>query len=419
MSRPRDETKALLTRLFRAGVEAALPDRVVPGAVRALDAPPTILLAAGKGAVEMAEAALSAGVRPRAGLVVTREGSGPAAAGGWTVMEAAHPTPDARSVQAARRMLALAQSATADDHVLMLPSGGASALLCLPGEGLTLEDKQAITRSLLRSGAPVHEINTVRRHLSAIKGGRLAAAAYQARVTTLAISDVVGDAPEAIGSGPTAADPTTLGQARAILAHHRVADPGVGWSESVKPGDPRLARSSFHVIASARQSLDAIRAAAEAAGYRPISLGDDLEGEARTIGARHAETVREHLKANGGEPLALISGGELTVTVLGEGRGGPNFDYAAALALGLADMADAVDVAALAGDSDGIDGNSGASGAFVFADTAARARAAGRPLDQALATSDAATAFAVIGDVFAPGPTGTNVNDLRIILISP
>ena len=418
MSRPRDETKALLTRLFRAGVEAALPDRVVPDAVRALDAPPTILFAAGKGAVEMAEAALSAGVRPRAGLVVAREGQGRPLPG-LTVLEAAHPTPDARSVEAARRMLALAQSATADDHVLMLLSGGASALLCLPGEGLTLEDKQAITRSLLRSGAPVHEINTVRRHLSAIKGGRLAAAAYQARVTTLAISDVVGDAPEAIGSGPTAADPTTLGQARAILAHHRVADPGVGWSESVKPGDPRLARSSFHVIASARQSLDAIRAAAEAAGYRPISLGDDLEGEARTIGARHAETVREHLKANGGEPLALISGGELTVTVLGEGRGGPNFDYAAALALGLADMADAVDVAALAGDSDGIDGNSGASGAFVFAGTAARAQAAGRPLDQALATSDAATAFAVIGDVFAPGPTGTNVNDLRIILISP
>jgi glycerate 2-kinase len=287
-------------------------------------------------------------------------------------------------------------------------------LLCLPGEGLSLSAKQAITRALLRSGAPVDQINTIRRHLSAIKGGRLAAAAHPARVTTLAISDVVGDAPEAIGSGPTAPDQTVLTEAKAILARYGVPDPGVGWSESVKPEDARLAGSTYQLIASARLSLDALRAAARAEGFEPVSLGDDLEGEARNLGARHAEAVRDYVGR--GRRFALVSGGELTVTMQGEGRGGPNFEYVAALALGL----DGVEgVATLSGDSDGIDGNSGAAGAFAFGDTAARARLAAQPLEQALAASDTATAFAALGDVFAPGHTGTNVNDLRIILISP
>ncbi len=408
----RGAAKALLERLFRAGVEAALPSRVVPDAVKALKHPPTLLLAAGKGAVEMAEAALAAGVRPRAGLVVTREGQGRPLLG-LEVIDAAHPTPGASSVDAARRMLALAERAGEDDHILMLLSGGASALMCLPGEGLSLEAKQAVTRALLRSGAPVDQINTVRRHLSAIKGGRLAAAAWPARVTTLAISDVVGDAPEAIGSGPTAPDPTTMTEAKAILARYGVSDPGAGWSESVGPGDPRLSRSIYRVIASARMSLDAIRAAARAEGYEPICLGDDLEGEARELGARHAGVVRDYASRSG--RFALISGGELTVTVSGDGRGGPNFEYAAALALGIEGLGN---VAALSGDSDGIDGSSGASGAFVFGDTAARARERNQPLDQALAANDTAAAFAALGDVFAPGPTGTNVNDLRLILIS-
>ncbi len=404
--------KTLLERLFRAGVEAALPSRVVPDAVNALTDSPTILFAAGKGAVEMAEAALALGVRFRIGLAVTRAGQGRPLPG-FEVVEAAHPVPDSSSVDAALQMLALAEGAAEDDHILMLLSGGASALLCLPGEGLTLEAKQVVTRALLRSSAPVDQINTVRRHLSAIKGGRLAAAAYPARVTTLAISDVVDDAPEAIGSGPTAPDPTTLRAARAILARHGVADPGAGWSESIKPGDPRLACSNFRIIASARMSLHAVRAAVETEGYQPIYLGDDLEGDARNFGARHAEIARDY--AGRGGRFALISGGELTVTVRGEGRGGPNFEYAAALALGVEGLAN---VAALSGDSDGIDGNSGASGAFVFGDTAVRARLASRPLERALADSDTATAFSAIGDVFAPGPTGTNVNDLRIVLIS-
>ena len=409
----RTAAKAALERLFHAGVGAALPGAVLAEAVRALAYPPTILLAAGKGAVKMAQTALAAGVRPRAGLVVTRRGQGRPLPG-LEVIEAAHPTPDVASVDAARRMLALAESTGEGDHILMLLSGGASSLLCLPGEGLTLETKQAVTHALLRSGAPIDQINTVRRHLSAIKGGRLAAAAWPARVTTLAVSDVVGDAPQAIGSGPTAADPTTLKEAKAILARYGIADPSAGWSESVKPGDPRLARSTYRVIASARLSIDAIRAAAEAQGYTAVSLGDDLEGEARDVGARHAVIAQDYARRGG--RFALISGGELTVTVTGNGKGGPNFEYAAALALGLDGVAD---VAALSGDSDGIDGNSGASGAFVFNDTVTRAHGAGLPLGRALADNDTATSFAALDDVFAPGPTGTNVNDLRLILISP
>ena len=343
--------------------------------------------------------------------MVTRQGEGRALLG-LAVIEAAHPTPDASSMKAADRMLALAHAAGADDHILMLLSGGASALLCRPGEGLDLAGKQAITRALLRSGAPIGEVNTVRRHLSAIKGGRLAVAAYPARVTTLAVSDVVGDAPEVIGSGPTAPDPTTLDEAKAILHRYGVADPGAGWSESIKPVDPRLGRASHHVIVSAKDSLDAMRRAAEAEGYAVVGLGDSLEGEARDLGARHAEVAQDYARRGG--RYALISGGELTVTVRGDGVGGPNFEYAAALALGLDG---APSIAALAGDSDGIDGVSGASGAFVFGDSAGRARDAGFALPAALDANDTATAFRAIGDVFEPGATGVNVNDLRLILV--
>jgi glycerate 2-kinase len=405
--------KATLERLFRAGVAAALPSAVVPEAVRGLAESPTILLAAGKGAAEMAEAALAAGVTPLAGLVVTRFGQGRPSPG-LEVIQAAHPIPDASSLAAARRMLVLAGDATADDRILMLLSGGASALLCLPGVGLTLDAKQAVTRALLRSGAPVEAINTVRRHLSGIKGGRLAAAAYPARLTTLAISDVVGDAPEAIGSGPTAPDPTTLAEAKAILDRHGVADPGAGWSESLKRDDRRFIGARYRVIASARMSLNAIRSAAAAEGYQPISLGDDLEGEARHLGARHAQAARDYAGRDG--RFALISGGETTVTLRGGGKGGPNFEYAAALALGIEGL---TSVCALSGDSDGIDGNADASGAFVDGDSAGRARESGLSLDRALAANDTASAFAALGDVFAPGHTGTNVNDFRLILISP
>jgi hydroxypyruvate reductase len=258
----------------------------------------------------------------------------------------------------------------------------------------------------------VQDVNTVRRHLSAIKGGRLAVAACPARVTTLVVSDVVGDAPEAIGSGPTAPDPTTLDQAKAILNRYGVSDPGAGWSESIKPGDPRLARASYRVIASARDSLNAMRRAADAAGYETVTLGDELEGEARDVGVHHAAIARDYARRGG--RYALISGGELTVTVRGGGVGGPNFEYAAALALGLDG---ASSIAALAGDSDGIDGVSGASGAFVFGDSVARALAVDLSLPAALEANDTAKAFRAIGDVFEPGATGVNVNDLRLILV--
>ncbi len=403
--------KALLERLFRTGLAAASPHARVSEAVSTLFTPPTLLLAVGKGAGAMAEAALAAGVTPRAGVVVLRRGEGRPLPG-VEVIEAAHPTPDASSIKAAERMLGLAQDAGADDHILMLLSGGASALLCRPGPGLDLVGKQAITHALLRSGAPVQDVNTVRRHLSAIKGGRLAVAACPARVTTLVVSDVVGDAPEAIGSGPTAPDPTTLDQAKAILNRYGVSDPGAGWSESIKPGDPRLARASYRVIASARDSLNAMRRAADAAGYETVTLGDELEGEARDVGVHHAAIARDYARRGG--RYALISGGELTVTVRGGGVGGPNFEYAAALALGLDG---ASSIAALAGDSDGIDGVSGASGAFVFGDSVARALAVDLSLPAALEANDTAKAFRAIGDVFEPGATGVNVNDLRRILV--
>ena len=361
--------------------------------------------------MEMAEVVEASWIGPMDGVVVTRLGEGRPLRH-LMVMEAPHPTPDERSVAAAEALLAAAKAAGPDDLVLVLLSGGASSLLCLAGEGLSLEAKQAVTRGLLRSGAPIQDINLVRRHLSGIKGGRLAAAAHPAPVLTLAISDVVSDAPEAIGSGPTVGDPSTVEEARAALARHGVADPGAGWSETIKPGDPRLAGSEFRIVASARTALAAVVEAAWAAGYRPVMLGEGIEGEARVVGAAHAAVALAAAKQ--GDCCALISGGEMTVTVTGSGRGGPNFEYAAALALGLAG---APGIHALAADSDGIDGNAGAAGALVAPDTLARLSAKGIDLAARLAANDAAPAFEAIGDVFAPGPTGTNVNDLRVILV--
>lgn len=405
--------KAELTRLFETGLEAARPTKAVAAALSTMGTGHTLLLAAGKAAAEMTEAALDAGVRPRRGLVVVRRGEGRPLPG-LEVLEAAHPEPDGSSVRAGRAMLALARSATREDRALALLSGGASSLLCAPPPALGLRRKRALMGALLRSGASVEELNVVRRHLSRLKGGRLAVALHPATVHTLALSDVVGDAPEAIASGPTAADPSTVDDAQRILARYGLCDPGVGWTESVKPGDPRLATSVWRMVASARDGLAAVAQAARALGFEPVDLGVDLVGEARVVGARHGAAVRRRWPPE--QPLAFISGGELTVVVTGQGAGGPNFEYAAALALALEGLGG---VAALAGDTDGLDGVSGACGAFVFADTASRARAAGRPLEDALETHDTAPAFAAVDGVYAPGPTGTNVNDFRIILVRP
>jgi hydroxypyruvate reductase len=369
-----------LIRMFHAGIAACHPAQVLP---RHLPAEaPRVVLAIGKGAGAMAKVAEARYPRVQ-GLAVVPHGWD-AELGSIALMHAGHPVPDEASVAGAERLLALA----GDGGALVLLSGGASALACLPVEGMTLAEKQALTGALLRSGAPVEEINCVRRHVSRIKGGRLPA------VLTLAISDVVGSRPEAIGSGPTVADPTTVADAQAILDRHGLDAP---LTET-----PKQVAGEFRLIAGADDLLAAAAAEAARLGYRPVLLGE-CTGEARDIGRRHAET------ALGLPPgCALISGGELTVTVTGGGKGGPNLEYALGAA---AILAERPDIQGLAADSDGIDGHSGAAGAFFSGADAAGAAT--------LATNDSAAWFASTGGLFQPGPTGTNVNDLRIILVSP
>jgi glycerate 2-kinase len=357
-----------------------------------------------------------------AGLAVTRHGyARPTRI--IPLIEAGHPVPDQASLDGAERALVLAGSARAGDLVLVLMSGGASANWIAPAAGLALAEKQAVTRALLKSGAAIGEMNTLRKHLSRIKGGRLAASAHPARVVTLAISDVPGDDPAVIGSGPTVPDPTTLADARAIVANRRLdlpaaavralADPA---NESPKPGDPVFANTEYHLVA---RPADAFRAAEDkvaAAGYESIFLGDRVEGEAREVAAAHARLAREVQAA--GRRAVILSGGELTVTLHGNGRGGPNQEYALALA---AALAGAPGIAALAGDTDGTDGGRGAvddpAGALIDETTAARA--ANRGLDPAafLADNDSTGFFARLGDLLTPGPTATNVNDFRAIVV--
>jgi glycerate 2-kinase len=382
-----------LEAIWRAGMEACLPARVLPPH---LPAPPpggTVLLALGKAAVPMARAVEARWQGPLSGLAVAPRG-GDGALQRVEVTTAAHPVPDESSVTAAGRLLALAADAGPDDLVLVLLSGGASALACLPGAGLALADKQRLTRDLLRSGAGVREINCVRRHLSRFKGGRLAAAAAPARLLTLAISDVAGDAPEDVGSGPTAADPTSVGDARAALARHGIAAPARGWSET-----PRQVPGAWRLVASGADALEAAAAEARRLGYTVRLL--ECEGEAREAGHAHAALA---LAAAPG--TAFISGGELTVTVRGPGRGGPNQEYALAAAIALGGRRG---ISGLAADTDGIDGASEAAGAF-FASGGAPGGAA------ALAANDSGAWFAARGDLFVTGPTGTNVSDLRILL---
>ena len=387
--------RAVLERIFRAGVEACLPERVLPG--RLPEPPPgrVFVLALGKAAVGMARLAERHFEAPLTGLAVAPGGG---RLDRIAVVEAGHPVPDERSVAAAGRLIALAQKAGEDDLVLALLSGGASALACLPGEGLELAEKRRLTHALLRSGAAIGEVNAVRRHLSRIKGGRLALAARPARLVTLAISDVAGDRPEDIGSGPTAADPTTVADARAVLERYGIAAPESGWSET-----PKSVPGEYRIVARAADAIAAAAAEARALGYRPVLLGE-CAGEAREVGAAHAA-----LALGSPSGTALISGGELTVTVRGPGRGGRNHEYALAAALALGGRRG---IAGLAADSDGIDGNSGAAGA-CFGDV---------PIDgaaEALAANDSAGWFAGRGARLVTGPTGTNVNDLRIVLVAP
>jgi hydroxypyruvate reductase len=408
----------LLRALFDAALAAASPDRV-----RAhLPAPPhgrTVVIGAGKAAAAMARAVEDAWSGPLSGLVVTRYGHG-VPCERIEVIEAAHPVPDDAGERAARHMLERVAGLSRDDLVVCLLSGGGSALLALPAAGVTLADKQHLARALLASGASIAEINCVRKHVSAIKGGRLALACAPARVCTLAISDVPGDDPAVIASGPTVADPTTCADARAVLARYSIAPPPAidahlraARDETPKPGDLRLANTSFTIVARARDALEAAAALARQRGMAPLLLGDALQGEARALAAAHAELVRAARRERT-LPCVLLSGGETTVTVRGRGRGGRNSEYLLALALALDGEPGAH---ALACDTDGIDGTQDNAGALLAPDTLARARALGVDAAERLRDNDAYGFFAALGDLIVTGPTRTNVNDFRAILL--
>jgi len=409
--------RELLRALFDAAVAAADPARIVPAHLPAPPAGRTVVVGAGKAAAAMARAVEDHWPGPLSGLVVTRYGHGvPCRRIG--VVEAGHPLPDGAGRDAAARILAMAGALGPDDLLLCLWSGGGSALLVQPAPGIALDDKQALTRQLLRSGAAIGEMNCVRKHLSAIKGGRLAAAAFPARAVALVISDVPGDDPATVASGPTVADPTTVAAARAALDRYRIDVPDAirrhlagPDAETPKPGDPRLARSAVRVIATARDALDAAAAAARAARFAPTVLGDDLEGEASELARAHAR-----LAFAAPRPGVILSGGETTETVgSAGGRGGRNGEYLLALALALDGAAG---VHALACDTDGIDGSEDNAGAAIGPDTLARAAAAGLDPAAVLRDHDSYRLFAALGDLVVTGPTHTNVNDFRAILLA-
>ncbi len=417
---------ALLRRMFDAAVASAQPARCVPPHLprpEELGKGRLVVIGAGKASAAMAQAVEAHWDGPLSGLVVTRYGYG-APCERIEIVEAAHPVPDEAGLRAAQRMLATVQDLRPEDVVLCLISGGGSALLPLPLPGLALEDKQAVNRAMLASGATISEMNCVRRHLSAIKGGRLAAACHPARVIALVMSDVPGDRPPDIASGPTVADPTTCADALAIVRRHRMALPASamellesGRGESVKPGDHRLARAEIRMIATPQAALEAAAAVAREAGYAAHILGDAIEGEARDVAKVLGGIALQ--AATRGQPFAppciLLSGGETTVTVRGEGRGGRNVEFLLSLALAL-DRRDGV--YALAGDTDGVDGQEEIAGAVLAPDTLARAHALGLRARERLDDNDAHTFFETLGDSVVTGPTRTNVNDFRAVLIA-
>ncbi|GJD65973.1 glycerate kinase type-2 family protein [Methylobacterium frigidaeris] len=412
-----------LRRLFAAAVAAADP---AVSLARHLPEPPrgrTIVVGAGKAAAAMARAVEAAWPGEISGLVVTRYGHG-APTTRIAVVEAAHPVPDAAGEAASKAILEAVAGLTPDDLVLCLISGGGSALLSLPAPGLTLADKQAVNRALLTSGAAIGEMNCVRRHLSAIKGGRLAAACHPARVVTLLISDTPGDDPLDIASGPTVADPTTCADALAILERHRIEIPVAvrahlesGAGESVKPGDPRLGTPDLRMVATPLMALQAAADLAQREGITPCILGDALEGEAREVGKVMAGIARS-VAAHGlplPRPCVLLSGGETTVSVRGDGRGGRNVEFL--LALGAA-LNGHPGIHAIAADTDGVDGLEEIAGAVLGPDTPARAAALGLSLAASLARNDGHGFFEALGDAVVTGPTLTNVNDFRAVLIA-
>lgn len=406
----------LLTRLYEAAIAAAQPALCLPSHLPEAPKGRTIVVGAGKASAAMAAAVEANWQGPLEGLVLTRYGHA-APCRHISIVEAAHPVPDKAGFDAAASIHQMVQGLTPDDLVLCLISGGGSALLTAPADGITLEEKQMVNKALLASGAPIGDMNCLRKHLSAIKGGRLAAAAYPAKVVSLLISDVPGDDPSTVASGPTVPDPTTRLQALDILEKYRLdVAPSVRAflmseaAETPKPGDPVFDNADIRMIATPKMSIDAAAIIAREAGYNVVNLGDDLEGEARDVGAAHARLALEAPR-----PTVILSGGETTVTLKGKGRGGRNAEYALALAIGLQGAAH---ISAVAIDTDGIDGSEDNAGAIVTPDVLARATACGVDAQAMLANNDAYGFFQATGDLVMTGPTLTNVNDFRAILIA-
>jgi glycerate 2-kinase len=417
----------LLRALFDAALAAADPRQAMIGHIPAPVPGRTVLMGAGKAAAAMTHAFEALWSGPLEGLVLTRYGHA-LPCDRVEILEASHPVPDDAGERTARRMIDLAHGLGGDDQLVFLASGGGSALLALPAPGLTLADKQAVTRALLRSGATISEINAVRKHLSAIKGGRLAAAAAPARIVTLAISDVPGDDPAVIASGPTVPDPTTYADALGVLTKYRIDEPEAvirhlraATEETPKPGDPLFRHTSFELIASPQASLKAAASIAVRQKVTPIVLSDRIEGEAREVARVHA-AIALQLRAGefrvGAEvihpPAVLLSGGETTVTVRGRGRGGRNVEFLLALAVALDGAAG---ISALACDTDGIDGTEDNAGAIMYPDSIARAAAHSISAKASLADNDGHGFFAALDDLVMTGPTLTNVNDFRAILV--
>ncbi len=420
------DPKALLIHVFESALRAAAPSVCVADALAEVeDRAPAVVIGAGKAAAAMAAAFHAAWHAPTRGLVVTRYGHGLTAdedAGGIEIVEAGHPSPDGASLAAGARLLELARGVRPGEKLIALISGGGSALASAPIDGLTFEQKRDAANFLIRAGADIREINCVRKHLSGIKGGRLAAAARPATVLTFAISDVPGDDPADIASGPTIPDRTRQADALAILESYRyprldalravLADPRL---ETPKPDDPTFARDTVRVLASSATALDAAEAVLAARGVRVVRLGDDLDGEAEALGREHARLALE--LAQTGVPTAILSGGETRVVLgEGEGRGGRNLEYLAGLAL---ELAGAPGIFALAADTDGIDGNGDHAGGLVTPDLLARGAADGLSLEALLARHDTYRFFDGCESLLRTGPTRTNVNDFRLIVCSP
>ncbi|AGB42830.1 putative glycerate kinase [Mesorhizobium australicum WSM2073] len=416
------DPESFLISIFDAAVAAADPEKTIRDHLPAKPKGRTIVIGAGKGSAQMAAAFEKVWDETIEGLVVTRYGYG-AKCERIEIIEAAHPVPDAAGLEASRRLLEKVQGLTADDLVVALISGGGSALLPSPAAGLTLADEIAVNEALLASGAPIAAMNTIRKHLSTIKGGRLAAAAWPAKVVSLVVSDIPGDNPALVASGPTVPDVGSRENALASISAYGMKLPDAVMAhiqspaaDAPDPGDQRFARNEVHLIASAGVSLEAAAVEARRQGIEAVILSDAIEGEAREVGGVHAAIAREVATRNRPfqKPVLILSGGETTVTLRAKGKGGRNSEFLLAFAIGINGIEG---IHALAADTDGIDGSEDNAGAFADGSTVSRMRAAGVDAKAMLARNNAWTAFNAVGDLFVPGPTGTNVNDLRAILI--